>query len=61
MIKNSALLKKYNEIWEKNKNSIKKEFDSKPVYNDKYLKAKLESYKRKVVLIDTVFRTVKSY
>ena len=46
---------------EKNKNSIKKEFDSKPVYNDKYLKAKLESYKRKVVLIDTVFRTVKSY
>ena len=61
MIKNSALLKKYNEIWEKNKNSIKKEFDSKPVYNDKYLKSKLESYKRKVVLIDTVFRTVKSY
>ena len=61
MIKNNALLEKYNKIWEKNKNNIKKEFDGKPVYNDKYLRAKLKSYKRKVVLIDTVFRRVKNY
>ena len=31
------LVEKYNEIWEKVKNSIKNEFDSEPVYNEKYL------------------------
>ena len=41
LIKHDELLGKYNEIWEKIKNSIKKEFDSKPVYNEKYLKARL--------------------
>ena len=44
LIKDDALLEKYNEIWEKVKNSIKKEFDSKPVYNEKCLKAKRKSY-----------------
>ena len=33
---------------EKVKNSIKKEFDSEPVYNKKYLKAKTKSYHRKI-------------
>ena len=37
-----------NEIWEKVKNSIKKEFDSKPVYNEKYVKAKIKSYNGKI-------------
>ena len=41
--KDNGLLEKYNEIWEKVKNSIKKEFDSEPVYNKKYLKAKIKS------------------
>ena len=31
------------EFWEKVKNSIKKEFDSEPLYNEKYLKAKIKS------------------
>ena len=31
LIKYDELLEKYKEIWEKAKNSIKKEFDSKPV------------------------------
>ena len=34
LIKGDELLEKYNEIWEKVKNSIKKEFDSEPVYNE---------------------------
>ena len=38
LIKVDELLKKYNEICEKLSNSIKKEFNSKPVYNEKYLK-----------------------
>ena len=35
LIKDDELLEKYNEIWEKVKNSIKKELESKPVYNEK--------------------------
>ena len=31
LIKNDELLEKYNEIWEKIKNSFKKEFDSESV------------------------------
>ena len=41
-------LKTYNEIWEKVKNNIKKKFDSEPLYNEKYLKAKIKSYNRKI-------------
>ena len=33
LIKDDQLLEKSNEIWEKVKNSIKRELDSKPVYN----------------------------
>ena len=48
LIKDDKWLKKYNEIWEKVKNSIKKEFTSKPVYNKKYLKTKIKSYNGKI-------------
>ena len=41
LIKYYKLLKKYNEIWEKVKNGLKKEFNSEPAYNGKYLKAKI--------------------
>ena len=30
-------------IWEKVKNSLKEEFDSEPIYNEKYLKDKIKS------------------
>ena len=33
LIKDDELLEKYNEICEKVRNSIKKEFDSEPIYN----------------------------
>ena len=42
LIKDDSLLEKYNEIWRKYKNSIQKEFASEPVYNEKYLKAKIK-------------------
>ena len=48
LLKDDELLEKYNEIWEKVKNSIKKEFDSEPVCNEKYLKAKIKSYNGKI-------------
>ena len=41
-------LKRYNEIWRKVCNIIKQEFDSKPVYNGKYLKFKLKSYNGRI-------------
>ena len=37
LIKNDELLEKYNEIWEKVSNSIKKGLYSEPVYNEKYI------------------------
>ena len=39
---------KYNKIWKKVSNIIEKEFDSKPVYNEKYLKTKIKSYNGKI-------------
>ena len=39
LIKDDELLEKYNEICQKVKNGIKKEFNSKPVSNEKYIKA----------------------
>ena len=35
LIKDDKVSGTYNEIWEEVKNSLKKEFDSKPVYNAK--------------------------
>ena len=47
LIKDDELLEKYNEIWKSVKNIIKKEFDSEPVCNEKYLKAKMKLYNGK--------------
>ena len=47
-IKDDELLEKHNEIWEKVKNIIKKEFDTELVYNEKYLKTKIKSYNGKI-------------
>ena len=41
------ILEKYNEIWRKCRNSIKKELNSEPVYNRKYLKNKIKSFQGK--------------
>ena len=48
LIKTDELLKKWNGIWEKVKNSLRREFYSEPVYNDKYLKAEIKSYNGKI-------------
>ena len=33
-----------NSLWDKVNNLFKKEFNSEPVYNDKYIKAKISLY-----------------
>ena len=42
------LLEKYNKIWNKVSNSIKKEFDSEPVESKRYLRTKTKYYKNKI-------------
>ena len=44
LIVDDDLLQKYNTIWDKVSTNIKKEFDSKPVYNKNYLKTKIKSH-----------------
>ena len=48
LIKNDELLGKYNKIWNKVSNGIKKGFDSEPVYNERCLKTKIKSYEGKI-------------
>ena len=48
LIKDEKLLEKYNEIWKKVTNIIKKDFDCKAVYNEKYIKTKIKSYNGKI-------------
>ena len=44
LVEYDGLLEKYNTIWEKVSPDIKKEYDSEPVYKEKFLKAKIKSY-----------------
>ena len=44
------MLQKYNEIWNKISNLLKKAFDSKPVYNDKYITTKTKAYNNFTVM-----------
>ena len=37
-------LKEYTKVWEKIKDLLGKEFDSEPIYNDKYIKTKIKSH-----------------
>ena len=48
LIKDNELLGKYNEFKGNIKNRIKKQFDSEPVYNEKYLNTKIKSYNGKI-------------
>ena len=56
LIKDEKLSEKYNEIWKKVSSIIIKEFDSKPVYYEKYLKTKTKSYNGR---INTIFKIMK--
>ena len=44
LIENDDLLKKYSTIWDKASANIKREFDSKPIYNKILLKTKIKCY-----------------
>ena len=44
VIKNDMCLDKYNEIWNKIKNTLNIKFNSMPVYDEKYIKAKVREF-----------------
>ena len=48
LIEDDELLQKYNTIWDKVSAYVKKQFDSEPVYNKIFLKAKVKSYEMKL-------------
>ena len=49
LIEDDYLIEKYNTIWNKVSADIKKEFDSEPVYNKKFLKTKMKSHCDEVI------------
>ena len=42
VIRNESVLDKFNEIWDKIKETINIKFHSMPVYDEKYIKAKVK-------------------
>ena len=48
LIEDDDLLEKYNTIWDKVSADIKKKFDSKPAYNETYLKTKIKPHSAEV-------------
>ena len=44
MVKNDNVLDKYNEIWDKIKEKLNIKFHSTPVYDKKYIKAKVKEF-----------------
>ena len=44
LIEDDGLLEKYNAVLDKVRADIKKNFDSEPVYNKKFLKTKIKSH-----------------
>ena len=50
LIKDKTLFDKYNKIWDKVSNIIKKDFNSELVYNKRYLKAKKTRQKKDFIV-----------
>ena len=56
LIKDDELFEEYNEISEKVKDTLQKEFDNEPAYNQKYLKAKKNPIMEKSMQISTTIK-----
>ena len=48
LFKDKKILKKFLQMWKKIQSLIKKELNSEPVYNAKYIKTKIKIYSDKV-------------
>ena len=61
LIKDDKLIKKYNKNWKKVKNNLKKEFDSEPIYNENYLKAKVKSCSEKITRRVSIYLLISDF
>ena len=52
---NNEFLERYTAIWEKISDLVKKNFDSDPIYNNKYINTEIRSYN---IDIKTNFRNI---
>ena len=50
LVNDKELLEKYNKIWYKISNLLKKGFDIEPVYNNKYIKTKIKIFNDKIII-----------
>ena len=48
LVNHKEILEKYNKIWNKTKSLFKKEYNSEPVYNNKFIKTKVKIYNDRV-------------
>ena len=48
LIEDEELFEKYSKIWNKVRNSIKKELDSEPLYNENYLRTIVKYHEAKI-------------
>ena len=48
LVHDDEVLKKYNKIWDKISNLLKKGINSERVYNDKYIKIKIKIYNYRI-------------
>ena len=60
LVNENDLLERFNEIWDKFSNTIKKGFDSEPAYNKKYLKTKENLAKEKSIETFTMIKYQKN-
>ena len=49
MADDDDVILKYNKIWKKIKKLLSVEFDSRPVYDEKYIKTRIKTFKNKVI------------
>ena len=52
-IEDESILVKHNEIWNKTKKTLGQKFQSKPVYDKKYIKSKIKVFNG---VVSTIFR-----
>ena len=61
LIKDDKSIKKYKKNWKKVKNNLKKEFDSDPIYNENYLKAKVKSCSEKITRRVSIYLLISDF
>ena len=60
-IKDESIYLRYNEIWNKIKKTLNTNFDSEPIYDNKYLKTKVKAFTIKFQKKEIITFTLQQY